>query len=85
MTKVNIYGPVWVEVSRRSLCDNCMIDLCEYRGHRIFRCDYYRPFYIAFKKCSHCGKVFEVFSNFFLLDHNLCPECNELLLSCSSP
>ncbi|NYT12099.1 MAG: hypothetical protein GKC03_06035 [Methanomassiliicoccales archaeon] len=40
-------------------------------------CDDFRPVFLAFKKCSRCEKVFDVFSNISSLDQELCPDCNK--------
>ncbi len=77
MTRVKVGKHVWVNVSRRSLCDNCLFDLCPLSSERRRECEHYRPIYVAFKKCRLCGEIFEVFSNINSLDHKLCPECNK--------
>lgn len=40
-------------------------------------CDRFHPVFVAFKKCSRCGHVFDVFSNIRSLDQELCPSCNQ--------
>lgn len=69
-----------VNVSRRSLCDNCVADICfkreEYKQKRVLRCDMFRSPFVAFKRCVECGDVFEVFSNFDAIDYDRCQRCN---------
>jgi len=79
LTKVKVGRHVWVDVSRRTLCDNCSAQVCPFAGERRLECEYYTPNYVAFKKCASCGGVFEVFSSIGLLDYDLCPRCNALL------
>ncbi|QLH74046.1 MAG: hypothetical protein HPY73_00300 [Methanomassiliicoccales archaeon] len=80
MTKVQIGEHRWVNIRRRSLCDNCIADVClrkqELTEVRVLRCELFRSPFIAFKKCIRCGCVYEVFSNFGSLDYDKCPECN---------
>jgi len=77
MTMVMIEKHRILNVSRRSLCDNCELILCDRRGNgRITKCSQYRPVFVAFKKCTRCGSIFEVFSSITSLDYDLCPECN---------
>lgn|GEM_PF-611910 len=82
MTRVQIGEHVWVNISRRNLCDNCVADVCLKRtGDNIERCDLFKSPYVAFKKCNQCGEIFEVFSNFKSLDYDMCPVCNERMNS----
>jgi len=78
--KVQVGEHRWVEVKRRSLCDNCLADIClrreELKSVRITECDLFKPRFIAFKRCRSCGSVFEVYSNFQSLDYDICQECN---------
>lgn len=77
MGRVKIGEHLWMNLSRRSLCDNCSADLCIYRrGEIVEKCDHFTPVLIAFKRCKRCGSVYEVASNFRGLDYDLCPECN---------
>ncbi|MFA5311827.1 MAG: hypothetical protein WC375_00745 [Methanomassiliicoccales archaeon] len=80
MTKVQVGEHRWVNVKRRSLCDNCVADVCvrreESRQTRIFQCDMFRSPFVAFKRCTRCGSIFEVFSNFHSLDYEMCQKCN---------
>jgi hypothetical protein len=77
MGKVQVREHVWMNLSRRSLCDNCSAEVCVYNtGERIAHCKDYQPKYVAFKRCNDCGSVFEVSSNFQGLDYDLCPVCN---------
>ena len=43
----------------------------------IEQCDLFRSAYVAFKKCTHCGEIYELFSNFKSLDYDMCPVCND--------
>jgi hypothetical protein len=82
LTKVQISEHVWVNISRRNLCDNCVADVCMKRnGDNIEQCDLFKSAYIAFKKCSECGEIYELFSNFKSLNYDLCPICNEKMKS----
>lgn len=85
MTKVQISEHVWVNISRRNLCDNCVADVCLKRnGDNIEQCDLFKSAYIAFKRCSECGEIYELFSNFKSLNYDLCPICNEKMRSMPS-
>lgn len=78
MGKVKVGEHLWINVSRRSLCDNCSAEICVYnKGGRVTECDKFTPVLTAFKKCRCCGGVFEVTSNFRALDYDLCRRCNE--------
>ena len=78
MTRVQISEHVWVNISRRSLCDNCVADVCLKRtDEHIEQCKLFKSTYIAFKKCNQCGEIYELFSNFKSLDYDMCPLCNE--------
>lgn len=77
MGRVKIGEHLWMNLSRRSLCDNCSADLCVYEhGEIVEKCDHFTPALIAFKRCKRCGSIYEVASNFRALDYDLCPECN---------
>mgnify|MGYP007083368169 FL=1 len=81
MGRVKVGERLWVNLNRRSLCDNCSADLCIYsRGELVYECDHFTPAMVAFKKCKRCGLIFEVTSNFRALDYDLCPRCNEDLV-----
>jgi len=81
MTKVKIGEHRYVNISRRSLCDNCVADVCfrrnEIPDERVLRCDLFKSPFVAFKKCSDCGGVYELFANINGLDLDKCPKCNE--------
>ena len=81
MTKVRIGEHRWVNVSRRSLCDNCRADICfkrlEMIDDRIQRCDMFRSSFLVIKKCVECGALYELFSNLGSPDFEKCPVCNE--------
>jgi hypothetical protein len=78
LTRVQISEHVWVNISRRSLCDNCVADVCLKRTEEsIEQCDLFKSSYIAFKRCSQCGEIYELFSNFKSLNYEMCPICNE--------
>lgn len=77
MTRVQVGKHVVVNIKRRSLCDNCQVVSCvDLRRCRVTECSEHVAPFLAFKKCSCCGQVFEVFSNFAALDYEICPECN---------
>lgn len=85
LTRVQISEHVWVNISRRNLCDNCVADVCLKRTEdNIEQCDLFRSAYIAFKRCSQCGEVYELFSNFKSLDYDMCPVCNEKMKTVST-
>jgi hypothetical protein len=78
LTRVQISEHVWVNISRRNLCDNCVADVCFRRTKdNIEQCELFKSAYIAFKKCTQCGEIYELFSNFKALDYDMCPTCNE--------
>ena len=78
MTRVQISEHVWVNISRRSLCDNCVADVClKKTEENVEHCDLFKSTYIAFKKCRQCGEIYELFSNFKSLDYDMCPVCND--------
>ncbi|MBI0584035.1 MAG: hypothetical protein ISF22_07390 [Methanomassiliicoccus sp.] len=77
MGRVKVGEHLWLNLSRRSICDNCSAELCVYdRGERRERCEYFTPVLFAFKHCKHCGAMYDVVSNFRALNYDLCPECN---------
>jgi hypothetical protein len=81
MGRVKVGEHIWVNLSRRSICDNCSARLCVYdRGERTESCEHFTPIMMAFKKCERCGAIFEVSSNFRALDYDLCPRCNSEML-----
>jgi hypothetical protein len=81
VTMVKVGEHRYVNVRRRSLCDNCVAEVCfrrdERKNLRVVECDLFKPQFLAFKRCRQCASVYEVFSNFNALDFELCPECNE--------
>lgn len=78
MTKVRVGKRMVMNVSRRSLCDNCGVDVCLHdRTGRVTECPDYMPVLVAFKKCKRCGRVFEVSYNIRAIDAELCSRCNE--------
>jgi len=77
LTRVQVGKHVMVNIKRRSLCDNCLVASCvDLRRCRVTECSEHVALFLAFKKCSRCGRVFEVFSNFAALDYDICQECN---------
>ena len=77
MGRVKVGDHLWINISRRSQCDNCIYEVCSLNhGGRITDCPFYVPIMMAFKRCARCGRVFEVSSNFRGLDYDICPECN---------
>ena len=80
MTRVRVGKHLFLNVSRRSLCDSCVADVCARgRTDRVFVCDDYQAMFLVFKRCSHCGELFEVHHNIRALDPELCPSCNALV------
>lgn len=78
MGRVKVGEHLWVNLSRRSLCDNCSADLCVYaRDDIVEKCEHFTPLLVAFKKCQRCGSIYEVSSNYRALNYELCPRCNE--------
>lgn len=83
MTRVKVGKHLLLNLSRRSLCDNCTADVCvKGKSGRVFECDEYRPPFMVFKRCSYCGEFFEVHRNIRALDPDLCPQCNVLMANC---
>ncbi|MDW5563711.1 MAG: hypothetical protein SA339_10835 [Methanomassiliicoccus sp.] len=82
MGRVKVGEHLWVNLSRRSLCDNCSADLCTYHcdDEIVEKCEHFSPILVAFKRCKRCGSVYEVSSNFKALDYELCPQCNAEVL-----
>ncbi len=85
MGRVQVGEHIWIRLSRRSLCDNCTAELCVYNtGERVTQCDRFTPRIMAFKRCSECGRMFEVNENFRGLDYGLCPVCNRSRIAAHS-
>jgi hypothetical protein len=77
VTRVKVGKHLLLNVSRRSLCDSCVADLCVNKPtSRVFECEEYRAVFLVFKRCSRCGELFEVHHNMHALDPDLCPNCN---------
>jgi len=77
LTRVKVGKHLLLNVSRRSLCDSCVADICiRQQGARVFECDEYRAIFLVFKRCAGCGELFEVHHNMCALDPDLCPSCN---------
>jgi len=77
LTRVRVGEHLLFSYSRRSLCDNCIADVCMVnRTGRVFACEHYKSRFIVFKRCDCCGELFEVHSNLRALDPDLCPRCN---------
>ncbi len=77
MGRVKVGEHVWMNISRRSICDNCSARLCTYRTKgRMMHCPKFSPALVAFKRCKVCGEVFEVSSNFRALNYDICQRCN---------
>jgi hypothetical protein len=80
LTRVRVGKHLFLNVSRRSLCDSCVADVCVKEGNeRVFECRDYRAVFLVFKRCSRCGELFEVHHNLNALDPELCPNCNALI------
>jgi len=83
MGRVRIGEHLCINLSRRSLCDNCTAELCVYNdGRRVMECERFTPVLMAFKRCACCGELFEVSSNFRALDYERCPRCNQHDVAC---
>jgi hypothetical protein len=76
MTRVSVGEHLWVNVSRRSLCDNCSADVCLIGKGAKQECVSFRSPFMAMRKCDRCGKPYEVFENCRSLDLQKCKECN---------
>ena len=83
MGRVQVRDNVYIKLSRRSMCDNCSAELCIYNtGQRVTECDRFTPALVAFKRCTCCGEVFEVTSNWQALDYDRCGRCNQHERAC---
>ena len=79
MTRIRVGEHLLLNLSRRSLCDNCLADVCAKRqNERIFECERYKPPFLVFKRCKSCGELFEVHVNIRALDFDHCPRCNDV-------
>ncbi|MEI6797543.1 MAG: hypothetical protein WCK39_11820 [Methanomassiliicoccales archaeon] len=76
MTKVSVGEHLWVNVSRKSLCDNCAAQVCLLGKGSKQQCSSFRSLFLAMRKCDCCGKPYEVFENFRALDLQRCRDCN---------
>ncbi|MDH7508049.1 MAG: hypothetical protein QHH00_01445 [Methanomassiliicoccales archaeon] len=78
MTRVRVGEHLCVNLSRRSLCDNCWTDSCPHNREELVEfCEHFKPPFAIYRKCPNCGGIYELFSNFKSLDPDLCPRCNE--------
>ena len=78
MTRVRVGAHILLNISRRSLCDNCVADICVVgRSGRVLECEHYRPTFLAFRRCEMCGELYEVHTNLKGLRPEFCPVCNE--------
>jgi hypothetical protein len=78
MTRVRVGEHILLNLSRRSLCDNCLADICVVeRSERVMECEHYRSPFLAFKRGEICGELFEVHTNLKGLNSDFCPVCNE--------
>ena len=78
MTRVRVGAHVLLNLSRRSLCDNCIADVCAVETiGRVLECEHYRAPFLAFRRCEACGEIYEVHTNIKGLDPELCPLCND--------
>jgi hypothetical protein len=81
LTRVRVGKHLFLNVSRRSLCDSCVADVCILeRKNRVFECQDYRAIFLVFKRCSKCGELFEVHHNISALDQEICPKCNAFVI-----
>jgi hypothetical protein len=76
MTTVSVGDHLWVKVSRRSLCDNCIADVCLVGRDARHECDSFQPPFLAIRLCDKCGRPYDVFENHRELDLHKCRECN---------
>jgi hypothetical protein len=77
LVKVRVGNHRIVNLSKRSLCDNCVAEVCAVQTPgRVEHCSHFASPFLAFRKCPGCGRVYEVFANFNALDLESCPECN---------
>jgi len=82
MTRIKVGEHLVINLSRRSLCDNCAADVCLVeRSERVVQCENYRSPFIVLRKCRSCGQIFDVCSSINSLDFEVCPACNEILRS----
>ena len=80
MTRVKVGEHLIINLSRRSLCDNCMAEVCLLdRPERVIQCKDYRSPFVALRKCRSCGQVFDVCSFVNSLDFEVCPACSEII------
>ena len=78
MTRVRVGNHILLNLNRRSLCDNCLADICMVeRSGRVMECEHYRSPFLAFKRCEICGELYEVHTNLKGLNSDFCPVCNE--------
>jgi hypothetical protein len=79
LVKVRVGNHRIVNLRKRSLCDNCIADICAVKGNgRVERCDHFSSPYLAFRRCPGCGRVYEVYANFQALNPENCPDCNHV-------
>ena len=58
MTRVQVSEHVLINVRRRSLCDNCLVENCiSVKDSRVTECDEHVAPFLAFKTCERCGNV----------------------------
>lgn len=78
MTRVSFGEHLVINVSRRSLCDNCVADVCLIeRPERVLQCKSFESSFVALRRCRSCGQLFNVCSNVNSLDFEVCSACNE--------
>ncbi len=77
MVHVQVSEHKFVNIRRRSLCDNCCVYNCtSFNGSRVTECKEFRPMLSVFMKCRECGRIYDPYSNLCSLNYELCPECN---------
>ncbi len=78
MTRVRVGTHILLNLSRRTLCDNCIADVCVVeKSERVLECEHYRSPFLAFKRCEICGELYEVHTNLKGLNAEFCPLCNQ--------
>lgn len=64
-------------MSRRTLCDNCVADVCLVQNaDRVVECKSFESPFVALRECDNCGRVYDVFSSFGSAECDVCPDCN---------
>jgi len=79
MVHIQVSEHRFVEIRRRSLCDNCSVRNCtSFDGSRVTECNRFKPLFLVLLKCRECGRVYDPYQSLRSLDYALCPECNHI-------